>query len=107
MSKKPKIKVGRVGKNVKNYVNIRVDRKTPLGNPCIMRNESNKERNRVIKNFKDLYLQLVKIKKLKIRKETIKIYKILKSGKNVNLQCWCYPKPCHADIIKEFLEQFI
>ena len=33
------------------------------------------------------------------------IYEKYKSGKTVYLECYCAPKPCHGDIIKQKLEQ--
>lgn len=33
------------------------------------------------------------------------IYNMYKSGETVYLGCWCHPKPCHGDIIKEKLQK--
>ena len=34
-----------------------------------------------------------------------KIYDVYKSGQDVYLQCFCHPKPCHADVIARKLQQ--
>lgn len=39
-----------------------------------------------------------------VRREINRILNIVSSGNDVCLECWCHPLPCHADIIKEFIE---
>lgn len=34
-----------------------------------------------------------------------KIYEKYKEGKDIYLQCFCHPKPCHGDIIARKLQQ--
>ena len=34
-----------------------------------------------------------------------KIYEAYKSGIDIYLGCWCYPKPCHASIIAKKLQR--
>jgi len=94
------ITVGRVNKPLEGYVNIRIDRSSPLGNPFIMRTES--ERDSVCEKYHKYFHQEV-IERGSVREEVIRIYRLVKEGKSVNLQCWCKPKRCHGDTIKSFI----
>lgn len=97
--------------NLKNYklneneVLIKVDRTSPVGNVFFMHNES--ERDEVCDKY-DEYFNNIVIKD--IRKDTKfmdylrYIYKIAKK-QDVALGCWCYPKRCHAETIKSFIEE--
>lgn len=38
------------------------------------------------------------------RKEIDNLVKMNKEGKDINLICFCKPKSCHGDILKEFIE---
>ena len=50
-------------------------------------------------------------KKLKtdaaFKSELVKILRAYKQYGKVNLFCWCYPKRCHAETIKKWLEKEI
>ena len=95
------IRVGRVNKDVRGFINIKIDRTTVLGNPFIVRKE-------VLRDYvceqhaKDFDIK-VRMKDHEVRKEIIRIFKIVKNGGKVNLQCWCAPKRCHGNHIREFL----
>lgn len=71
---------------------VRVDRRTPWGNPFEMPEDGN--RQTVIKNYEDHYLPY----KPSLQNK----YPHLK-GKA--LGCWCYPEPCHADVLVRAAEQ--
>ena len=81
------------------YTLIRCDRRNPiLGNDHEMKEKTEKERQRVIKEFrKDLDRDRrnggpmwAEIEKLADR---------VQDGEKLGLQCWCTPKDCHVDII--------
>lgn len=67
---------------------VRVDRGTKWGNPYVMRDHSDAERNRVCNQFESLMLKqpgFVAAVKAELR------------GKD--LVCWCAPKRCHAETL--------
>lgn len=70
------------------------DRKTKAEFICNSREDS-------IKMFKDYLLDKIKKKDKKICDELNRIYNL----KEVNLVCFCKPKSCHGDIIKEIIEK--
>jgi hypothetical protein len=74
-----------------------------LGNPFEMGNES--ERDKVCEQYKKYFHQKVEIEKDEtILKELRIIYKKALHG-DVNLGCYCAPKRCHCETIKEFIEK--
>lgn len=97
---KPTLLVGRVNSDLEDFVNIRIDRTSPLGNPFIMSEES--ERDCVCDKYEEYFQN--KVKEVgDFRDEVIRLYRLVKAGRKVNLQCWCSPKRCHGDTIKKFI----
>lgn len=90
---------------------IYVGRGSVLGNPytsiqgystkaefiCDSREES-------IKNFSSYLEEKIKLKDKVICDELNRVWKIAKSGIDINLVCYCSPKACHAHMIKKTLE---
>jgi len=76
-----------------------VDRKTPVGNPFFMKNES--ERNKVCDQYEKWFNEQVKIN-TKMQKYLNEILDTLKYT-DVTLMCWCSPKRCHAETIRNWL----
>ena len=89
---------------IKNEILIKIDRSSVLGNPFIMDKES--ERNEVCRMYVTYFDQQVKIDG-DFRNEIIRIYRLAKEGKNIALACWCAPKQCHGDYIKQFVEGYL
>ncbi len=56
-----------------------------------------------IANFREYLLEKLKSKDIDICSEMNRIYKMAKYG-DVNLVCYCVPKCCHGDVIKEIIE---
>ena len=83
----------------KNPWDVKMDRTSFFGNPFIMKDES--ERNDVCEKYKEwFYSELFDSAvqaELFILKETYKQYGRL------NLFCWCAPKRCHAEIIRDYI----
>tara|TARA_R110002074_G_scaffold153413_3_gene308506 strand:- start:3149 stop:3463 length:315 start_codon:yes stop_codon:yes gene_type:complete len=100
-----KIAVGRVSRNVGSMVNIKVDRTSVLGNPFFMENES--LRDDVCVKYQAFFDKEIVKKGSNIHKEVTHIYKLAKAGKLINLQCHCYPKRCHANTIKNFIDSHL
>jgi hypothetical protein len=83
-----------------------IGRGSPLGNPFRIDNQasnSRTERDRVIKEYRRYFEQHWQ-KNDAMLKELRRLYRIAKQGTLV-LGCFCAPKPCHGDVIKEFLER--
>lgn len=88
---------------------IRIDRRTPYGNPFKMDTES--QRNEVVDRFAVWWLApaqdglrealLTDIRELQHQR--------LMAGEMVSapirLGCWCAPQRCHGDVIKRWLER--
>ena len=80
---------------------VRVDRTSPLGNPFVMNNES--ERDQVCDRYEEYFNEQIKDKNSAFVQELRRLYKILKKHNKLQLYCWCAPKRCHAETIKKFL----
>lgn len=102
--------------NLRNYqlkeneLLIKVDRSSVLGNPFPMHNKTEEERNRVCNQYEIYFNKIINNKDLeqnqKFMNELRRIY-ILAKKQDIALGCWCYPKRCHSETIKAFLEQFL
>ena len=74
---------------------FKVDRTTTLGNPYVMTNES--QRNIVCDLYKKNFEKVTSVKSLE---PLILAYK--QYGK-LRLFCWCSPKRCHAETIRDYI----
>lgn len=94
--------------NLKNYklneneVLIKVDRTSPVGNIFIMHNES--ERDEVCDKYDEYFNKARHIANTDFLDYLRRIYVTAKK-QDVALGCWCYPKRCHAETIKNFIEE--
>jgi hypothetical protein len=50
---------------------------------------------------------MIKSKNVDFMNELRTLYKIYKQYGKLRLFCWCYPRRCHAETIKKFLEKYI
>lgn len=58
----------------------------------------------VLKKYKEwLYIMYIS-KQGPAYEELIKLVKLHEEGKEIKLACWCKPKRCHGDIIKQVVE---
>ncbi len=94
------ITVGRKWDQTAQYIG----RGSPLGNPFVMKNES--DRNRVCDQYQVWFEQQVTSNNVVVMNELRRLYKLAKRGDLV-LGCFCAPKRCHGETIKRFLEQFM
>lgn len=99
---------------------VRCDRFSPVGNPFFMKDKSNEERNRVCDLYKEYFYDIMKNKmdneqikeKYNIEIDTKKFIEFMREIWKVHqrydltLGCWCAPKRCHTETIKEFIESF-
>ena len=96
------IEVGRVGRPKQGFENIRVDRRSVLGNPFYMKSES--LRDNVCNQFEKHFEKEIQKKGSPFHQEMVRIFKLVRAGKKVNVQCHCYPKRCHANTVARFIE---
>ena len=93
--------------NLRNYrpaddeTLIKIDRSSVLGNPFVMRTES--ERDLVCDQYAGRLNEQIKINKA-VRDMLNRIWSLKKRGSNTALGCWCAPKRCHGDYIKQLIE---
>ncbi len=80
---------------------VRVDRKSILGNPFYMRHES--ERKLVIAKYREYYYKRFNTDS-EFRVEVERLLQLYLSVGKLELFCWCAPKECHSEIIKEHIE---
>jgi hypothetical protein len=78
-----------------------VDRRSVLGNPFIMKGE--KERDIVCEKYKEWFYKQLKGKNPEFLHELRRLYKLWKVKGELTLICWCAPKRCHSETIKDFL----
>lgn len=90
-----------------------IGRGSPLGNPFTSKELSTtkakfqcKTAEESIEKFRNDILEKIKNKDKEVCDELNRIWKHLQK-KDVNLVCYCKPKICHGDIIKEIIESRI
>lgn len=92
-------------RGVQAYIGEYIGRPNPLGNPFVLGKDG--DRTTVIQRYRDWLTAkwnmggtdpaLVELRRLG---------NIARKG-NLTLICWCAPKACHGDIIKEFIEEYL
>ena len=81
---------------------VRVDRKSPLGNPFHMKRES--DRDMVCDEYDVLLRRKVSHgQDVRVRNELNRLYRLYKQHGCLMLFCWCAPNRCHAETIKAIL----
>jgi hypothetical protein len=78
-----------------------VDRRSPLGNPFIMRGES--QRDEVCNQYDAYFRKKVESNDPAFLKELCRIQEIAVQYNQITLFCWCAPKRCHAQTIANWL----
>lgn len=73
------------------------DKKTQAEFVCDTKEES-------IESYKTYLLSRVEEKDPKVTEILNYIWAKVKTGKDVKLVCFCHPKPCHGNVIKELIE---
>ena len=78
---------------------VKVDRSSPLGNPFFMADES--QRSIVCEKYKKYFYE--QIQNEKFMSEVIRLTNLYKQHGKLRLFCWCAPKQCHAETIKNYI----
>lgn len=81
-----------------------IGRPSLLGNPFIIGRDGT--RNQVIEKYKSWLLNKLQTDEA-IQEEFLELVYSYTAKQELNLVCWCHPEPCHGDIIKEYILQFI
>ena len=79
---------------------VRVDRTSPLGNPYFMGAELQRDE---VCNLYEVWLHN-HLADANVATELERLITILRKYGKINLFCWCAPKRCHAETIREYLE---
>lgn len=74
-----------------------VDRRTVLGNPFTIGKDGDREQ--VINKYRNNWDELIKLPAARTLFDLM-VARYRRNG-TIKLYCWCAPKPCHADVIKE------
>ena len=95
------------GPPLDDSIRIYVGRPTPLGNPFSHMNNTLaqflvKDREEAVAKYRVWLLD--EIKRSPEINHKIHMIKDLARNSNIELECWCYPQPCHADVIKQVIE---
>ena len=100
------ITIGKIYSPLKGAVNIRVDRKSVLGNPFYLNNEG--QRDHVCDSYKHWLDNQIADKNIEVISMLYNIAELVRNNEHVHLQCWCAPKRCHAESIMHVIkEEFI
>ena len=81
---------------------VKVDRSSILGNPFVMRSEM--ERDSVCDKYELYFKSKIKNKSESFMIEICNLLKTYEEYGKLRLFCWCYPKRCHAETIKRYIE---
>ena len=90
---------------MKELWDVRVDRRSVLGNPFYMASEA--DRNKVCDQYQVYFEAKANDINSPFRTELNRLFMLLTKYGKLNLFCWCAPKRCHAETIKKFLELMV
>ena len=114
MQIKPFIKTNITLVNKKTHIPTDYDyyigRPSILGNPYSHKKDSIadiivKNREIAIDSYRTYFYNKIEKNGKDFINELDKLLFFYKENKHINLVCWCYPKRCHGEIIKEYLEE--
>lgn len=84
---------------------VKVDRSSVLGNPFYMADES--KRDEVCDKYAVYFKNKISLEDNAFMTELRRLYRIAKRYGKLELFCWCAPKRCHAETIREFLNKYL
>ena len=84
---------------------VKVDRTSPLGNPYTLTRESARD---LVCDKYDVYFQKRKNSTILsgFASELARLRALSKTN-DITLLCWCAPKRCHAETIKQYLDDYL
>lgn len=95
----------------KNYTSncapsgVYVGRPSPLGNPYLIGTHGN--RLQVIEKYRAWLAEKLRNPASHAAREMFRLCNIVERGEDLELVCWCAPLPCHAEVIKETIEEIV
>lgn len=92
------IRVGR-----KEYGAVYIGRPSVLGNPFVLSNES--QRAAVIAKYKAYFDKKIEARDPEFMKVLDALVDHSRMGMDVVLGCFCAPRACHGDVIKEYVDR--
>ena len=81
---------------------IKIDRSSIFGNPFPLKKENQFERNQVCELYKNYFYNRIDTD-ITFKNAVYNLLEIYNRCGRLELFCWCSPKQCHGDTIKEFL----
>lgn len=91
-----------------------IGRGSVLGNPYTHRDLNRtiaqfqcKTREEAIDRYRTYITDLIKNEDFSVRRELRAIVQAAIAGKDVYLVCYCKPKTCHGDILREIIEKIV
>lgn len=81
---------------------VRIDRRTIFGNPFNMQVQTKQERDKVCQLYDRYFHEKIK-DNIEFKKAIDGLRKILDEYGGLNLFCWCAPKRCHGETIRQYL----
>lgn len=81
---------------------VKIDRSSILGNPYYMKSEN--ERNKVCEQYETYFYKKINNNDNNFLAELKRLKNLLEKYNKLELYCWCYPKHCHGETIKQYLE---
>ncbi len=81
-----------------------VGRPTFFGNPYVIGKDGTREE--VVQKYKTKFFIPLLLKGDFYVMYILKTLAAIAKMKNLYLVCWCAPKACHGDVIKEFLDRY-
>lgn len=91
--------------NPTEIYDVRVDRTSILGNPFYMKTEA--DRDAVCNQYQVYFDNKIKANDEAFMSELSRLLMTWEEYGQLNLFCWCAPKRCHAETIKNYLEKTI
>jgi len=79
-----------------------VGRGSPLGNPYKLKYDCGIERDKAIEQYRTWLYRKIEQNDPEVLDEMLRLYEIYQKGDLV-LLCFCVPKRCHAEVIKDVL----
>lgn len=89
-----------------------IGRPSPLGNPFSHKRDTKADfivasREEAVKRYRMWLIKKIKEKDKAVIDELKRLKRIAMEKGELKLGCWCAPKACHGDVIKEILEMSI
>jgi hypothetical protein len=89
----------------KVYIGRSSKHPSPLGNPYVI--NGYRDRDKACDMHEEYLTEVLNQGNSPIMDEMNRIGNLLLAGTNVDLQCYCAPKRCHGDYIKQIIDEHI